>query len=300
MKIIIIQEAGRHLQNKHFREALSYKRAFLGIGVEAKIWGLGYDNFSTPFEEISKNYDTILLLENYDTGWVPDLSKYKNHLKAQISIDSHCNLGHLVGVCERHGIQVHLGATKSYLHHFQKPGRLCHWLPNCYDDTLIYPMPEVDKNIPVGFCGNYATPERKNWVRSLVRDIGLKADVFQDDDGVHYEHIGEGMVRNLNSYKIVVNRSISDDLNYRLMESLGTKSFLLTNNVPNLSDLFDIGKHLITYDSYQDLIEKVLYYSEHEEERLAIAEAGYQHVKETHTFVDRSQEILDVIKEFTK
>ena len=55
MKIVIIQEAGRHQENKNFRESLCLHNAFSKIdGVESKVWGLNYQDFSTPFSEIEK------------------------------------------------------------------------------------------------------------------------------------------------------------------------------------------------------------------------------------------------------
>ena len=66
MKIVIIQEAGRHEKNKNFRESLNLHRALSRIeGVESKVWGLNYSEFSTPFSEIEKWADVIFIIENY-------------------------------------------------------------------------------------------------------------------------------------------------------------------------------------------------------------------------------------------
>lgn len=37
MKILIIQEKGRHLKNQEFREALNFKRAFDRMGVDCVV-----------------------------------------------------------------------------------------------------------------------------------------------------------------------------------------------------------------------------------------------------------------------
>ena len=92
MKILLIQERGRHEKNRNFRECENLKRAFLNIGIDTTIWGLNYENFSIPFSEIVKDKDIILSIENYDTGWFPDISSYKDKLKIFWSVDSHCAL----------------------------------------------------------------------------------------------------------------------------------------------------------------------------------------------------------------
>ena len=72
MKIVIIQEAGRHQENKNFRESLCLHNAFSKIdGVESKVWGLNYQDFSTPFSEIEKWTDVIFVIENYTSSWLP-------------------------------------------------------------------------------------------------------------------------------------------------------------------------------------------------------------------------------------
>ena len=51
MKIVIIQESGRHEKNKNFRESLNLHRALSKIeGVESKVWGLNYPDFEQIVE----------------------------------------------------------------------------------------------------------------------------------------------------------------------------------------------------------------------------------------------------------
>lgn len=68
------------------------------------------------------------------------------------------------------------------------------------------------------------------------------------------------MVNVINSFKIHFNRNMVYDINYRTFETLGCKIFLLTNYTENLEKLFNIGEHLVTYTSKQDLLQKVNYY----------------------------------------
>jgi hypothetical protein len=284
MNILVIQERGRHEANREFREGLSMARALKRLGHQAFVWGLGYENFTIPFDTIIDHAETdiILLLENYDTGWVPDMSGCKL-LKAMWSIDSHCALQEHLKVADKQKIDILLNSTEGYIPNFQRPGRRCYWFPNCYDDELVYPMPGVEKNVPIGFCGNYVN--RKTWIDKLQAGFGLKPDIFV---------IGKGMVEAINSYKIHFNRNMSDDVNYRTYETLGCRTMLLTNPTPNLDRLFHIWSDLAVYRDEPELIEKVRYYLDHDKDREEMAEKGYQTVKSKHTYNNRAQLLLEI------
>ena len=89
MKIIIIQENGRHDANRNFRECFSLQRAFKKLNHECDVWGLGHDNFDMIPDWNS--YDLIFNIENYDTtGWVPSFKSTTKPKKAVWSIDAHC------------------------------------------------------------------------------------------------------------------------------------------------------------------------------------------------------------------
>ena len=57
MKIVIIQEAGRHEGNKNFRESLCLHKALSRIEeVESKVWGLNYTDFNFSIQ-VTSLYD---------------------------------------------------------------------------------------------------------------------------------------------------------------------------------------------------------------------------------------------------
>lgn len=284
MKILIIQEKGRHVKNQNFREALNLHRALDRLGVDSVVWGLNYDNFSTPFSEISKDCDVVVLLENYEVNnWVPDLKEFDG-LKLFWSIDSHCIPGTHVNTCDKHGIDIVLNAV--YGHDKLFKNQKCIYFPNAYPSDLIKPQDGVIKD-GIGFCGNWIN--RGEWVNHIERSgIPVKKNIFV---------IGDDMVRTVNSYKIHFNRNIADDINFRTFETLGCRTFLLTNHTPGLERLFDIGENIITYSDKADLIEKVKYYLKHDDERNEMARKGYEHVKNNHTYDNRAQQLVDIIKE---
>ena len=86
MKILLIQENGRHDKNRNFRESFSLQRGFTKLGIESVVWGLGHENFNNLPN--FNSYDLIINLENYSNGWDPDLSNV-NAKKILWSIDAH-------------------------------------------------------------------------------------------------------------------------------------------------------------------------------------------------------------------
>lgn len=282
MKILIIQEKGRHEKNWYFRESLCLQRALTKLGYETTIWGLNYETYKTPFEDIEKDHDVIFLIENYPyNDWVPDLSKSKK-LKIFWSIDSHVVLYDHINMCDKNKIDIVLNSV--YGHEKFFINQKSFYFPNAYCDELIYNK-NLEKIYDIGFCGNINN--RGEWINEISKKFNFKLDEFV---------IGNDMVDAINSYKIHFNRNISDDLNYRTFETLGCGTFLLTNYTPGLEELFDIGKDLIVYDNLEDLENKIKYYLNNEDERNDISKSGFLKVKKEHTYFERSKKLIDIIK----
>ncbi|MEM7554061.1 MAG: glycosyltransferase [Cyanobacteria bacterium P01_A01_bin.84] len=72
--------------------------------------------------------------------------------------------------------------------------------------------------------------------------------------------------------------------------------FYLTQDCPELHELFSIDKHIVTWDKLSDLKEKISYYLEHPTERKKIAQAGQVHCLQNHTWVNRFRELLKELK----
>jgi len=279
MKILIIQEKGRHKKNEKFRESLNFHRSFKKLNIDSIVWGLNYPNYNISFEEISKNIDVILLLENYNSGWIPNISKFKG-LKIFWSIDSHVIPMQHKLTCDNNKIDIVLNSIESHKKYF--PNQKCIYFPNPYPDDLIYHKPEIEKTVDVGFVGNWVN--RSNWINSIPN---IKKDIMV---------IGDDMVNEINSFKIHFNRNMSDDINYRTFETLGCNTLLLTNYTENLEKLFNIGDDLVVYESVDDLLNKINFYLENDKERLRISNNGYNNVKTNHTYYHRTKTLIDIIK----
>ena len=286
MRILLIQSRGGHEKNREFREALCLKRSLNKIpGVEAIVWGKGYNNFNIPFTRMMECCDVAFLIENYPKGnWLPDMTT-TNKLKLYWIVDAHINCKRHLNTATKNKIDITLNSTHSYVKHFKSSCKKSLWFPNSYPIDLIKPVPTIKKH-DIGFCGNYVN--RKKWIDMLDKRFNLKKDIFI---------IGRDMVKAICSYRIHFNRNYSKDVNYRTFETLGCKTLLMTNNTDRLKDLFHIGKHLVIYKDFEDCCKKIKYFLQNTEHREQIATAGYNHVIKNHTYDIRAAQLVNIIKE---
>lgn len=88
--------------------------------------------------------------------------------------------------------------------------------------------------------------------------------------------------------------SPNEAANVRLLEATGCGSLLLTENKPNLFEYFD-NNELVTYESLQDLIEKITFYKNNERIAKQIAAAGRERTIAQHTYDHRVSEISETL-----
>lgn len=105
----------------------------------------------------------------------------------------------------------------------------------------------------------------------------------------------DGMPKVFKSSKINLNltaKGIQSGASLRIYDVLGCGGFLLSNYQAELPEQFEIGKEIVLFESEKDLLEKIAYYLEHEEEREEIARNGYEKVKNHYTYRKRLEEMF--------
>ena len=121
---------------------------------------------------------------------------------------------------------------------------------------------------------------------------GYGAERLPADSALRRAYRGEAwgidMYRVLARARIVVNRhgpvAKGYANNMRLFEATGTGAMLVTEAAPNLSEYFEVGREVVTYDGPDDLMDKLSHYLEHDDERRAIAAAGQARTLRDHTY----------------
>lgn len=109
----------------------------------------------------------------------------------------------------------------------------------------------------------------------------------------------------IDMYKALANSKITFDIqgeiggNYaatmRLFEATGVGTLLIEENKKNIPDIFLPDKEIITFDNYEEALDKILYFIEHQDEALEISKAGQQRTLKDHTYFNRAQELLKEI-----
>ena len=89
-------------------------------------------------------------------------------------------------------------------------------------------------------------------------------------------------------------RGIKSGIPLRAFDIMGCGGFLLSNFQADFLDDFVPGEDLVFYESKEDLLQKVDYYLDHEEERQAVAKNGHDKVAAGHTYRHRIREMLDI------
>jgi len=133
----------------------------------------------------------------------------------------------------------------------------------------------LKRDINIGFIGNinYGVHDRrKKILERLYREI--------QNFNIYSEVFFEEKTKLASRMKIMINISANNDINLRVFETLACGAMLITDKIYNngLEYLFIEGKHLVTFETEDELIEKIKYYLNHDKERMEIARAGQDRV----------------------
>lgn len=90
-------------------------------------------------------------------------------------------------------------------------------------------------------------------------------------------------------------RNIRSGIPLRVWDILAVGGFCITNFQPELVMYFKNGEELVWFEDETDLVRKVRYYLEHDEERRRIAKNGQKKVRELHNYDARLEVIEGVI-----
>lgn len=89
-------------------------------------------------------------------------------------------------------------------------------------------------------------------------------------------------------------RSIKNGIPLHAMDIMGAGGFLLTNYQNDFSRHFEDKTDYVSYNSPEDMLDKIEYYLSHEKERKQISENGWRKVCKEHTYEQRILEMLTI------
>ncbi|MDE7224192.1 MAG: glycosyltransferase, partial [Acetatifactor sp.] len=95
----------------------------------------------------------------------------------------------------------------------------------------------------------------------------------------------------------ITSKTIETGISQRVLDILACGGFCLANYQPEIAEYFEDGKELVMYTDMEDLVRKADWYLKHDEERVAIARAGCEKVREQFSMKDRLAYILETVEE---
>jgi len=206
-----------------------------------------------------------------------------------------------------------LSSLPNYALHFKKNGVNSEYFKLGFESELILPILKTRsiKN-DVVFIGGIGGPHSRGTM--ALEGVAKEIPQFKvwslgientDKSSFLYKRyqggplFGKEMFEEIYNSKIVINRHIdiaeSYANNMRLYESTGVGTLLITDQKNNLSDIFKIGEEIETYNSKEELIEKIKFYLKNEPSRTQIARAGQERTLKDHTYRKRMQELIEII-----
>ena len=176
-------------------------------------------------------------------------------------------------------------------------------LLQCCDPEVFYP--EKNENLndnEILFVGSTRKVHRK-----IIKDISSTNHSFSVygpgwDDFIDEKYIKGDFIPNemLNQYysscKILLNDHWKDMKNQgfvsnRLFDALACETFVISDDLQEVDELFE--GNVVTYESADELNEKINYYLDNDDERMDKAKKGSQIVLRYHTFDKRVEEIIE-------
>jgi spore maturation protein CgeB len=293
-----------------------------GVSFDLSNW-----QFTIPFEQIKGVSPDIFWIDSifqYYGEYLTSLKKYCRYIFAWTATAYPDNL-------DLSSVDCMLTSHSHFAKQFRDKGEKCEILLPCFEPLILERISKqtIDP-ISFSFVGGLSPLHihRTEVISKLVEQTDLEIwgyqrsvsrNIFVDyrklmyalNSMLKYRKISSrhrGAAWGLDMYKILRESSMTLNIhaevannisgNIRLFEATGVGSLLFTESTDNLKSMFIPGEEVETYSSYDELLEKVQYYSVHHQERDAIAKAGQSRTMNHHSTVQRSQEWLNIISKY--
>ena len=160
------------------------------------------------------------------------------------------------------------------------------WLPLACDPEVHRRNPGIEPTLDVVFVGNIFPGPRQELLEAMA-----KAFPSHFVGRAFFEEMSD----RFSAGRILLNRSIRDDVNMRVFEATACGRMLLTNDLSanGQAELLRDGEEIVTYRSVDEALEKAHYYLQADTEREEIAARGAEVVRKRHTYQVRMEEILE-------
>ena len=193
---------------------------------------------------------------------------------------------------------------------FREAGLRSEWMPLAFEPRVLEIVGVRERDIAVSFVGSFsnAYADRETVVDAVARATGVDTWTEVDSlsinspirDTVRGSAFGRDMYEVLARSRMTLNShgtvAAGDSNNLRLYEATGMGTLLVTDAGRNLRELFDVGREVVTYSNASEAAEIVQHYVNRPDEAAGIARAGQARTLREHTWRNRADQMLDLIK----
>lgn len=219
-----------------------------------------------------------------------------------------------------------LTSSSLFVEQFRRLGKRSELLMPCFDPRILSLLPARQPDIEVSFYGSLHSSlftRRVDILSYLVRRTPMQ--VWAECPTImrrpwplrsffmQFRYLpillrrrGNGSVYGLDMFRLLRRSKMTFNVhvdaaqgqagNIRIFEATGAGTLLLTEAAPNLSQMFEPNREVVTYSSKEDAVDKIKYLLEHDSEREMIAAAGQQRTLREHNAAKRAEEFLDIVK----
>jgi spore maturation protein CgeB len=280
--------------------------------------------YTIPAEQIKRFSPDVLWigsLFNYFGDFLKEIKPYCKKIFAWTACPMPKSL-------ELSNIDCILTSHANYQSYFQDRGKAAEILLPCFEENLLSKFAVESRDLDCSFVGGLSSAhiQRIEVIKTLAdrTPIQIWSDspklisrgILQPRFWYAYLQIrsiqsrinpsvwGMDMYRVLARSKITINvhAEVASGLagNIRMFEAPGMGALLITEDAPNIRELYEPGTEVLTYKSPEDLVELINYYGDRHQERNEIAKAGQIRTLKDHTTVQRSKKLLEIFSRYLK
>jgi len=157
----------------------------------------------------------------------------------------------------------------------------------------------TEKKYNVSFVGTMKFAGRREYVKELARN-NIKIDTFGKGGGGYISF--QEMLDIFANSKINLNFSKAGSYYWvkvikgRVFQVCMAGGFMLTEYVPGIEEYFEIGREIDCFENADEMIEKIEYYLKHDEERRAMARAGWERARHEYTSARMVEKVITEIE----
>lgn len=254
----------------------------------ADVCAAGAVHVSRVIAQIGFEPDYVVFVEGGSMQLLPVALERLECLTAWYGIDTHMDYAKHLRIGRL--FDVTFLAQKEYVERMRADGiRQVHWLPlGLAEELLPSPMPE--RTIDIAYVGSEqvaANPLRHTLLEALRREFSSTRFGAASPNEMGRIYAGA---------KLVFNKSVNNDVNMRFFEAAGAGAVLVTDRISNngVEELFEEGKHYVSYEDQDSLIRTVQTLLTDPHRRAAIGKSARHHVLEHHTYRHRAQSFLSI------